>query len=116
MKVLIVDDSRTMRMIVKKTLREAEIGANTVLEAANGCEALKVVDAEHPNLILSDWNMPEMNGIEFLKNLRAKGCNTKFGFVTTECTDEVRREATEAGASFFITKPFTPEMFAAELA
>ena len=67
---------------------------------------------ENPDLIISDWNMPEMNGVEVLRKLRANGNDVKFGFVTSECTEEMQEQAEEAGADFFIIKPFTPERFA----
>jgi two-component system, chemotaxis family, chemotaxis protein CheY len=111
MNILIVDDSKAMRMIVRRTLRQAGFGDHTVHEANNGKEALDMVKANAPDLILSDWNMPECTGIELLDRLRAQGIMVKFGFVTTERTPEMRLRAAEAGASFLIVKPFTPEDF-----
>jgi two-component system, chemotaxis family, chemotaxis protein CheY len=111
MKILIVDDSKAMRMIVRRTLRQAGFGDHAVTEANNGKEALETVRESVPDLILSDWNMPEMSGIELLDNLRAEGIGVKFGFVTTERTPEMRVRASEAGAAFLIVKPFTPEDF-----
>jgi two-component system chemotaxis response regulator CheY len=111
MKILIVDDSKAMRMIVRRTLRQAGFGDHAVTEANNGKEALDNVRQSVPDLILSDWNMPEMSGIELLNSLRAEGFSVKFGFVTTERTPEMRARAAEAGASFLIVKPFTPEDF-----
>jgi two-component system, chemotaxis family, chemotaxis protein CheY len=111
MKILIVDDSKAMRMIVRRTLRQAGFGEHAVTEANNGKEALENVRQSVPDLILSDWNMPEMSGIELLNSLRAEGISVKFGFVTTERTPEMRARAAEAGASFLIVKPFTPEDF-----
>jgi len=112
MKILIVDDSKAMRMIVKRTLKQAGFSDATMSEAGNGKEGLEAVDANVPDLILCDWNMPEMNGIEFLQALREQGNETTFGFVTSERTSEMKDQASESGASFFISKPFTPEMFA----
>jgi two-component system, chemotaxis family, chemotaxis protein CheY len=109
MKVLLVDDSKTMRMIVQRTLRQAGFTHFKFIEAANGVEGLAMVNAESPELILSDWNMPEMTGIEFLQNVRAQGIGTTFGFVTSERSGAIQAEALTAGASFLITKPFTPE-------
>jgi two-component system chemotaxis response regulator CheY len=111
MKILIVDDSKAMRMIVRRTLRQAGFGDHAVTEANNGKEALDAVRQSVPDLILSDWNMPEMSGIELLDSLRAQGVPVKFGFVTTERTPEMRARATESGAAFLIVKPFTPEDF-----
>ena len=115
MKVLIVDDSKAMRMIVTRTLRQAGFGDHEFLEAENGREGLEAVAAQAPDLVLSDWNMPEMNGIDFLQALRASGDTTRFGFVTSESTDAMRALAAESGALFLIAKPFTPDTFAEAL-
>ena len=111
MKILIVDDSKAMRLIVKRILRQTDIGEHNTVEAVNGQEGLKQVEAENPDLVISDWNMPEMNGIDFLKAVRESGNNVKFGFVTTEGSAKMRDMASEAGANFLIAKPFTPESF-----
>jgi two-component system chemotaxis response regulator CheY len=111
MKILIADDSRVMRQIVTRTLRQAGFGDHDVVEAADGQEAVDKATAESPDLVISDWNMPEMTGIEVLRNLRASGNDVKFGFVTSECTPEMQSAAEAAGAAFFIVKPFTAERF-----
>jgi two-component system chemotaxis response regulator CheY len=115
MKILIVDDSKAMQMIVKRTLRVAGFGDHDTLTASNGTEALGKVHSESPELVLSDWNMPEMNGLELLRALREEGNAVRFGFVTTEATPEMREMASEAGSEFLITKPFTPDMFRSAL-
>jgi len=69
------------------------------------------ISASVPDLVLSDWNMPNMTGIELLEALRAKGINVTFGFITTEATPDMRAKAMGAGAKFLISKPFTPESF-----
>lgn len=109
MKVLIVDDSAVMRRIVRNTLRKAGFSGFEVVEAGDGQAALERVKADSPDVILSDWNMPNMNGIEFLTALRASGIQTPFGFVTSEGTDEMKAKAMAAGANFYLAKPFTPE-------
>jgi len=111
MKILVVDDSRVMRSIVTRTLRQAGFGDHDIDEAGDGAEGLAKAQAGHPDLILSDWNMPEMNGIDFLRSLRASGNNVRFGFVTSEGSDEMRSQASSAGALFLIAKPFTAESF-----
>ncbi|MBL7254616.1 response regulator [Paractinoplanes lichenicola] len=111
MKILIADDSRVMRQIVVRTLRQAGFGDHDLVEAANGQEAFDMVNAESPDLVLSDWNMPEMTGIEVLRKLRAAGNDVKFGFVTSESTPEMKEQADSAGALFFIVKPFSAERF-----
>jgi two-component system chemotaxis response regulator CheY len=115
MKILVVDDSKAMRMIVIRNLRQAGYGEATVLEAEHGLQGLEQVKAESPELILSDWNMPEMNGLEFLKALRAEGISTTFGFVTSESTPAMREQAVGAGAAFLLAKPFSAEDFAEQL-
>lgn len=109
MKVLIVDDSKAMRMIVKRTLRQAGFDECETEEATNGKEALEVISAGAPDVILCDWNMPEMNGIELLEELKKIGNSFKFGFITSERTPEMRQQAEEAGALFFIVKPFNAD-------
>jgi two-component system chemotaxis response regulator CheY len=111
MKVLIVDDSKAMRMIVGRTLRQAGFKQCVVAEAGDGQEALAAIKAAPPDVVLSDWNMPNMSGIELLEALKQAGLPVKVGFVTSEGTQEMRDRAREAGALFLITKPFTPEMF-----
>jgi two-component system, chemotaxis family, chemotaxis protein CheY len=111
MKIMIVDDSAAMRMIVKKTLRQAGFEGHDISEAADGAKALAAIQSLSPDLVLSDWNMPNMSGIELLERLAASGIKTKFGFVTTEATAEMRIRAATAGAQFLISKPFTPESF-----
>ncbi|MFF5295605.1 response regulator [Paractinoplanes globisporus] len=111
MKILIADDSRVMRQIVVRTMRQAGFGDHDLIEASNGREAFDMAKAENPDLILSDWNMPEMTGIELLRQLRASGSDVKFGFVTSESTPEMKDQAQAAGALFFIVKPFSAERF-----
>lgn len=116
MRILIVDDSKPMRMLVSRALRLSGIGNHTVEEAANGVEALQAIKRSLPDVVLSDWNMPEMNGYELLQALRAENISVPFGFVTSESTPEMRRKGTDAGALFLITKPFSPERFQEALA
>jgi two-component system, chemotaxis family, chemotaxis protein CheY len=111
MKILVADDSRVMRQIVIRTLRQAGFEGHEVIEAADGKEAKDAVISQKPDLVVSDWNMPEMTGIQVLGALRAAGNSVPFGFVTSECTTEMQNAAEQAGASFFIVKPFTPERF-----
>ena len=111
MKILITDDSKAMRQVIGHMLKQAGYRDHTIVEAADGAEALTVVANEHPDVIISDWNMPNKTGIEFLQELRASGDNTPFGFVTTEVSPEMRAQATDSGAAFMIGKPFMPEDF-----
>ena len=111
MKILVADDSRAMRMIVVRTLRQAGLGGHEIVEAEDGAIALDLVTTFKPDLILSDWNMPNLNGIDFLVALRARGSQTPFCFVTSEGSPEMRDEAARCGAMALIAKPFTPETF-----
>ncbi|MBX7148499.1 response regulator [bacterium] len=111
MNILVVDDSKAMRMIVLRNLKQAGFENHNFIEAENGKDALAKINASPPDLILSDWNMPEMKGIELLQELKKAGKAIKFGFVTSESTDEIKNLAKENGALFVITKPFTAETF-----
>jgi two-component system, chemotaxis family, chemotaxis protein CheY len=107
MKILIADDSRAMRMVIQAMLREAGFRGHTIVEAVDGADALQKAGAESPDVVISDWNMPNKTGIEFLQELRAGGSSVPFGFVTTEVSPEQRAKASELGAAFVIAKPFT---------
>lgn len=109
MKFLVVDDSKVMRSIIIRTLKQAGFNDATFQEAGNGIEALKVMRETMPDLMFLDWNMPDLNGIDLAEKLKAAGIQPKFGFVTTETSDEMRTRATNAGARFLVSKPFTPE-------
>lgn len=104
-KILVVDDSSVMRKLVTRSIRQAGFGEAEIIEAEDGAQAVDVARSERPSVILADWNMPVMTGIEMLRALRAEGDTVKVGFVTSESLAEVRLEAQEAGASFFLTKP-----------
>lgn len=109
MRIFIVDDSMAMRMLVKRALREAGYGDHTIEEAANGKDALEAIRESPPDLVLSDWHMPGMNGMELLEELRKANIGVRFGFVTTEGTPEMRQKVKDAGADFLIAKPFTAD-------
>lgn len=115
MKILIVDDSMAMRRIVQRTLRQAGFDGHDFIEAVNGKDGLDKLEEESPDVVLSDWNMPEMNGFEFLVAVREKGNSVPFGFITTEGTPDMRQKAVDAGANFLLEKPFTPEQMEATL-
>lgn len=111
MNILIVDDSAAMRIIVQRALREAGFEGHNISEAEDGAVALEKVMEEEPDLILCDWNMPNMNGPELLQALNNEGCEAVFGFVTTEATPAMRDKANQLGADFLISKPFTAQDF-----
>jgi two-component system chemotaxis response regulator CheY len=110
-RILIVDDSSVMRKIVERSLRQAGLDLGDVVEAGNGIEALAAVREGAFDLILSDINMPAMDGLEFLRELStiegAKG--TPVVMVTTEGSDSRVVEALSIGARGYIRKPFTPD-------
>lgn len=108
-KILVVDDFATMRQIVKKSL--AALDFTNVTEAVDGVDALAKLDKEQFNFIISDWNMPNMMGIDFLKAVRAndKLKAIPFLMVTAEAKRENVIEAAKAGVSQYIVKPFTVE-------
>ena len=109
MDILLVDDSKTMRGIVQRAIRQAGFRGLSVGEAENGVQGLEKLRTEKPKLVLSDWNMPEMSGIEFLVQVRASANKVPFGFITSEASAAIRQLAMESGANFLITKPFSPE-------
>jgi two-component system chemotaxis response regulator CheY len=115
-KALVIDDSRTIRMILSNTL--AELGYQ-VSQASNGKEALSAVEREDDGfaLFLVDWNMPEMNGLEFVKCLRAnpRYSTVPLMMVTTETELSQMTTALEAGANEYVMKPFTKEIITDKL-
>ena len=115
MDILLVEDSKTMRGIVQRVIRQAGFRGLTVGEAENGAQALEKLRAEKPKLILSDWNMPEMSGIDLLMQVRASSNNVPFGFITSETSAAIRALAMDSGATFLLSKPFGPEEVQAAL-
>jgi len=107
--VLIVDDSSTMRKIISRSLRQAGLPVDEIFEAGDGIEGLNVLSGKSVNLILSDINMPNMDGLEFIKQARANGCKAPIVMITTEGGEDILKQAIENGASDSIKKPFTPD-------
>lgn len=106
--ILVVDDSASIRQVVGLALRGA---GYTVVEAADGADALSKLDGQKISLVISDVNMPNMDGISFVKEMKQKP-NYKFTpviMLTTEGADEKKREGQAAGAKAWIVKPFRPE-------
>lgn len=113
--ILIVDDSSTMRKIIARSLRQAGFELTEIFEAGDGIEGLNALTANKVDLILSDINMPNMDGLEFVKHLRSKGCKVPIVMITTEGGEDVINEALACGANGSIRKPFTPEQLAEKL-
>ncbi|MGA7829264.1 MAG: response regulator [Geobacteraceae bacterium] len=107
--VLIVDDSSTMRKIISRSLRQAGLAVDDIFEAGDGVEGLSVLGEKSVDLILSDINMPNMDGLEFIKQVRANGNNVPIVMITTEGGEDIIKEAISSGASASIKKPFTPD-------
>ncbi len=110
-RVLIVDDSSVMRKIVERSLRQAGLDPLVVREAGTGLEALEVLRSGHVDLILTDINMPSMDGLEFVRQLKAQNLapGVPVVMITTESSEEHVKQAIFAGARGYIRKPFTPE-------
>ncbi len=116
MKLLVVDDSSTMRRIIKNTL--ARIGHKDVLEAEHGLEAWKIMQENSDiDVLITDWNMPEMNGLELVKKVRAESKyeDLPIIMVTTEGGKKEVITALKAGVNNYIVKPFTPQVLKEKL-
>jgi len=110
-RILIVDDSSVMRKIVERALRQAGLDPMTVMEAGSGTEGLEVLRGNEVQLILSDINMPSMDGLEFLRQVRAQklASGVPVVMITTESSEEHVKQAILLGAQGYIRKPFTAE-------
>ncbi len=109
-KILFVEDSPTMRRIILNSLNR--IGFNQVIDAENGVDALEKLEYEEVDLIITDWNMPEMDGEELVKTLRStpKYKNTPILMITTRGMQDDVLNAIRIGVNGYIVKPFTPEI------
>jgi two-component system chemotaxis response regulator CheY len=110
-RALIVDDSSVMRKIVERALRQAGLDLKEVHEAGSGVEGIEVLRARSVDLILSDINMPSMDGLEFLRQIRSQNlaAGVPVVMITTESSEEHVKQAIQAGAQGYIRKPFTPD-------
>ncbi|RLA95294.1 MAG: response regulator [Deltaproteobacteria bacterium] len=110
MKILIVDDFATMRKILKNILKE--LGYTDLLEAEDGQAALEILRREKVDLVISDWNMPNMDGLSLLKAIRSDEAlkDTPVLMVTAEAQKQNVLEAVKAGVNNYVVKPFTPEV------
>ena len=111
MKILIVDDSKPMRRLVERTMNRAGFNEHEYAQACDGLDAIDKIQEFRPELILCDWNMPNMNGLELLLTIKTDYPEIKIGFVTSEQTDEMVEIAMKNGALFTIGKPFTVDIF-----
>jgi two-component system chemotaxis response regulator CheY len=110
-RALIVDDSSVMRKIVERSLRQAGLDLSSVSQAGNGAEALGILDTNPVDLILSDINMPVMDGLEFVRQLQTmeKLRDIPVVMITTEGSESNVVQALSLGAKGYIRKPFTPD-------
>ncbi len=108
MKILLVDDSKTMRNIQRSVL--AQLGYTSIEEACDGQDALGKLMNFTPDLMLVDWNMPNMDGLSFVKTYRQNNKSTPIIMVTTEAEKARVIEAIKAGVNNYVVKPFTPDL------
>jgi two-component system chemotaxis response regulator CheY len=106
-KILLVDDSRTIRNIQKNVLRQ--LGYTDILEAEDGVQALAMFNEHTPDLMLIDWNMPNMDGITLVRKIRETNTSIPLVMCTTEAEKARVLEAVKAGVNNYIVKPFTAE-------
>lgn len=111
MKFLIVDDSLAMQTILRRSLEQAGYQDNEIQLAGDGQEALDILRHWHPDLVITDWHMPHMTGIELLQEIKRQMLDFKVGLVTTETSPQRVSEARDAGALFVLHKPFSVEEF-----
>jgi two-component system chemotaxis response regulator CheY len=109
MRILVVDDSSTMRRIIINTL--SKLGYSEILEASNGREGVERLAANKVDLVVTDWNMPEMSGIEFIRAIRSNDATKGLPvlMVTTNAAKDDIVEALKAGVNNYVVKPFTPD-------
>ena len=110
-RALIVDDSSVMRKIVERSLRQAGLESLVIFEAGSGIEALQILKSKEVDLILSDINMPSMDGLEFVRQIHSQNLALEVPVVmiTTESSEEHVKQAIQAGANGYIRKPFTAD-------
>jgi two-component system chemotaxis response regulator CheY len=110
MKILVVDDFATMRKVIRNLLKQS--GYENITEAEDGVQAMNVLKSTKIDFVISDWNMPNMTGIELLRAVRSDNdlCAMPFLMVTAESLKENVVEAVKAGVSNYIVKPFTAEV------
>jgi two-component system chemotaxis response regulator CheY len=113
MKILLVDDSRTIRAIQKNVLKQLNLV--DILEAGDGLEALTILSGQRPDLMIVDWNMPNMDGITLVRKVREKDKTLPIIMCTTEAEKGRVIEAVKAGVNDYLVKPFTVEALAEKI-
>jgi two-component system, chemotaxis family, chemotaxis protein CheY len=109
--VLVVDDSSAMRAVIRKTIEISGFSVGAYFDAANGLEALEILKNNWVDLVLTDYNMPEMNGLELIEEMKRNELFSAIPIVviTTEGSEQMVQQFLENGAAGYIQKPFTPE-------
>lgn len=113
MRIMLIDDSQTMRKVQKTIL--SQLGYNDIIEAKDGQDALSQIGATAPDLILLDWNMPNLDGMGFLTRFRQSNKKTPVIMVTTEAEKSRVLEAIKAGVNNYVVKPFTPDALSGKI-
>jgi two-component system chemotaxis response regulator CheY len=116
LKILVVDDFATMRKVIRNLLKQ--VGYEDIVEAEDGVAAMRILKSQKVDMVISDWNMPNMTGLELLKAVRADADLTKIPFlmVTAEALQDNVVEAVKSGVSNYIVKPFTAEVLNEKIA
>ncbi|WP_292955040.1 MULTISPECIES: response regulator [unclassified Neptuniibacter] len=109
MRILIVDDSKAMQVILRRGVEKIDCDSMEIQVTDDGQKALDIIRVWRPSLVLSDWHMPEMTGIELLNAINREMLDINVGFVTTETSSERVKEAKNAGAKFILNKPFNDD-------
>jgi two-component system chemotaxis response regulator CheY len=112
MRILIVDDSSMMRALIKRVIKLTELTGTEVLEASNGAEALQILETQEVNLLLTDVNMPEMSGVELLREITRRERWPKLVrvIISTDGSPSRREEAADLDVRCYLEKPFSPEV------
>ena len=113
MKFMLVDDSSTMRKIQRRTLEK--LGFNEIVEAEDGQKGFELFSSANPDVVITDWNMPNMNGLELVQAIREVNKGVPIIMVTTEAEKSKVIEAIKAGISDYLIKPFTPEALSTKI-
>jgi two-component system, chemotaxis family, chemotaxis protein CheY len=112
--VLLADDSKTMRTIIRRSLEA--LGVSSITEAADGVEAVNLFQQQEFTLVLTDWNMPNKNGLEVIQEIRSKNTRVPIIMITTEAEKRQILRAIEAGVTDYLVKPFETDVLREKLA
>lgn len=105
MKILVIDDSQAMRKIIEWAIRQSSLEVGEVLEASSYQDAMQQVESKYPDIVIADWNMPNLGGLELLSALRKINNFVKFGFFVNQTSANILNLASSIGADFIISNP-----------